>query len=227
MFHFRSNHQRCSTEKGVVTNFTKFIGKHLCQRLWHRCFPVNFMKFLRTPFLQNTSGRLLLSFGLNPFNNFCIGALAFIKNFWILWKCFLDLLFDYTIICSFAVLVTNGTKYSRIGQIKYVEDSLYELQGCIPQILLGSYFVPKIVHLKREWSQVGSCVTNHHKKLWKYWVIENWWCNFPESIRSMNNRYFLKVPCFLWCSTSNSNSLKELRNYKQKLFFPRQKLAKT
>ena len=30
------------------------------KRLWHGCFPVNFMKFLRTPFLQNTSGRLLL-----------------------------------------------------------------------------------------------------------------------------------------------------------------------
>ena len=31
----------------------------LKRRLWHRCFPVNFMKFLRTPFLQNTTGRLL------------------------------------------------------------------------------------------------------------------------------------------------------------------------
>ena len=29
--------------------------------LWRRCFPVNFAKFLRTPFLQNNSGRLLLS----------------------------------------------------------------------------------------------------------------------------------------------------------------------
>ena len=56
----------------------KFTGKHLCQslffnkaaglrpatllkkRLWHRCFLVNFSKFLRTPFSQNTSGRLLL-----------------------------------------------------------------------------------------------------------------------------------------------------------------------
>ena len=28
--------------------------------LWHGCFPVNFAKFLRTPFIQNTSGRLLL-----------------------------------------------------------------------------------------------------------------------------------------------------------------------
>ena len=26
------------------------------KRLLHRCFPVNFAKFLRTPFLQNTSG---------------------------------------------------------------------------------------------------------------------------------------------------------------------------
>ena len=32
----------------------------LKKRLWHRCFPINFVKFLRTPFLQNTSGRLLL-----------------------------------------------------------------------------------------------------------------------------------------------------------------------
>ena len=28
--------------------------------LWHRCFPVNFAKFLRTTFSQNTSARLLL-----------------------------------------------------------------------------------------------------------------------------------------------------------------------
>ena len=54
--------------KGVLRNFKKFTGKHLCQnlffnkvaalrpatllkkRLWHRCFPVSFVKFLRTPF---------------------------------------------------------------------------------------------------------------------------------------------------------------------------------
>ena len=71
--------RRCSVKKGVRRNFTKFTGKHLCQsfffnkvagvrlvtllkkRLWHRCFPVNFVKFLRTPFLQNTFGRLLLT----------------------------------------------------------------------------------------------------------------------------------------------------------------------
>ena len=33
----------------------------LKKRLWHWCFLVNFVKFLRTVFLQNTSGRLLLA----------------------------------------------------------------------------------------------------------------------------------------------------------------------
>ena len=77
-YDLQSSHQRCSMKKGVLRNFTKFTGKHLCQslffnkvaglrpatlltkRLWHRCFPVNLVKFLRTLFLQNTSGRLLL-----------------------------------------------------------------------------------------------------------------------------------------------------------------------
>ena len=74
----RSSHQRYSVKKGIVKNFTKFTGKHLCQslffnqvaglrpatllkkRLWHRCFLVNFVKFLEALFLQNTSDRLLL-----------------------------------------------------------------------------------------------------------------------------------------------------------------------
>ena len=65
-------HQRCSMKKGVLRNFAKFLGKHLCpslffnkvvglrsatllkKRLWHRCFPMNFAKFLRKPFLQTT-----------------------------------------------------------------------------------------------------------------------------------------------------------------------------
>ena len=43
-------------KKRVLRNFAKFTIQHLCQRLclcqslWHRCFPVNFAKFLRTPF---------------------------------------------------------------------------------------------------------------------------------------------------------------------------------
>ena len=35
------------------------------KRLWHRCFPVNFAKFLRTLFQQNTFGRLLLNLWLS------------------------------------------------------------------------------------------------------------------------------------------------------------------
>ena len=61
-------------KKGVLRNFAKFTGKHLYaslffnkvaglrpvtllkERVWHRCFPVNFAKFLEHLFLQNTSG---------------------------------------------------------------------------------------------------------------------------------------------------------------------------
>ena len=64
-------------KKGVLKNFAKFIGKHLCQilffnkvtslrpagllkkRPWHKCFPVNIAKFLKTLFLWNTLGQLL------------------------------------------------------------------------------------------------------------------------------------------------------------------------
>ena len=70
--------QRLFCTKGVLRNFTKFTGKHQCQslflnkvaglmsatllkkRLWHRCCPVNFMKFLRTPFyIEHLWWRLL------------------------------------------------------------------------------------------------------------------------------------------------------------------------
>ena len=33
------------------------LQKKKRERLWHRCFPVNFVKISRTPFLQNTIGR--------------------------------------------------------------------------------------------------------------------------------------------------------------------------
>ena len=77
----RSSHRKCSGKKGILRNLAKSTGKHLCQRmflnkvaglrpatllknnLWHRCFPVNFVKFLRTPSLQKTPGRLLLVWG--------------------------------------------------------------------------------------------------------------------------------------------------------------------
>ena len=49
---FRGSHGRCSVKKGVLENFAKFTGKHLC-------FSMNFAKFLRTAFfteqLQTTA----------------------------------------------------------------------------------------------------------------------------------------------------------------------------
>ena len=76
-------------KKCVLRNLAKFIGKHPCKsyffnkiaglrpatllkkRLWHRRFPVNTVKFLRTPFLQNTSGLQLLAI-LSDFNQWLI-----------------------------------------------------------------------------------------------------------------------------------------------------------
>ena len=64
--------RRCSLKK-MFEKVHKFTGKHLYhslffntatllkKRLWHRCFLVNFAKFLRTSFLLKTSGRVVLS----------------------------------------------------------------------------------------------------------------------------------------------------------------------
>ena len=54
---------------GVLKKFTKFLrlATSLKKRLQHRCFPVNFVKFLKTPFLHNTPWRLLLKLALTLF----------------------------------------------------------------------------------------------------------------------------------------------------------------
>ena len=76
----RSSRPQVFCKKGVLKNFAKFIRKHLCQslffnkiailmpvtlmkkRLWHICFPVNFAKFLRAPFMIEHLWQLLLFF---------------------------------------------------------------------------------------------------------------------------------------------------------------------
>ena len=72
-FEYSGNIQKQSPE-GVLWNFSKFTGlRHailLKNRLWHRCFSVNFETFLRTPFfieylrwlIQNRVKYLRLSF---------------------------------------------------------------------------------------------------------------------------------------------------------------------
>ena len=65
-------------KKGVLVNFTKFTGKHLCwslffnkvavlrpesllkNRLQHRCFTLNLINFFKNPFLKEHPWWLLL-----------------------------------------------------------------------------------------------------------------------------------------------------------------------
>ena len=74
----RSSHQRCSAKK-VFLEISRNSQETTCarisfliklqaapatllkKRLWHRCFPVNFTKSIRTPFLRNISGSCFLS----------------------------------------------------------------------------------------------------------------------------------------------------------------------
>ena len=75
----RSNRLEVFCKQGALKFLTKFTGKHQCQslffnkvaglrpailskkRLWHKGFPVNFAKFLRTPFFIEHLQRLLLN----------------------------------------------------------------------------------------------------------------------------------------------------------------------
>ena len=76
----RSSRLRCSVRKDVLSNFAKFTGNTCARvsillklqvwpatllkwRLWRRCFPVNFAKFLRTPFFRTHLGNC---FQTNP-----------------------------------------------------------------------------------------------------------------------------------------------------------------
>ena len=69
----RSSHRRCSVKKGVPKNFkfhrkapvleslfNRITGLQVChfikKTLQHKCFPVKFGKFLRTPILGNIYG---------------------------------------------------------------------------------------------------------------------------------------------------------------------------
>ena len=74
----KSNRPEVFCKKGALKNFAKFTGKHLCQSpffsevtglrsatllknsLCHGCFPVNFEKFLRAPFLEEHLRWLLM-----------------------------------------------------------------------------------------------------------------------------------------------------------------------
>ena len=74
-------HNRCSKKSRKILEKTPVLESLLNKAagLWlrnffkktlrRRCFPVNFGKFLRTPFLQNNSGRLLKQYHTNVVTN--------------------------------------------------------------------------------------------------------------------------------------------------------------
>ena len=93
-FLFRSSHPEVFSKKVALRNFAKFTGIHKCHSLffnkiaglrpaallkkglWHRCFPVNFAKFLTTPFLTEHLQWLLLSLQLFA----CVLNIASLEN---------------------------------------------------------------------------------------------------------------------------------------------------
>ena len=78
---FISSRPEVFLRKGVLKIRSKFTGEHPCQSaIWikllcnfieialhHQCSPVNLLHIFRTAFPRNTSGWLLLHFGLNVF----------------------------------------------------------------------------------------------------------------------------------------------------------------
>ena len=93
----RSSLPEVFCKKGVLSNFTKFTGKHLRQslffnkvaglrpatllkkRLWHRCLPVNFAKFLRTPISIERLRWLLLCYRMRGLEKECHPCQTFSK----------------------------------------------------------------------------------------------------------------------------------------------------
>ena len=81
---FRSSRRRCSVTKGVLRNFAKFTGSHLCQGLFFKkvaglfikkealaeVFSCEFCEILRIPFLTEHLRWLLLTFWFAA-NNKC------------------------------------------------------------------------------------------------------------------------------------------------------------
>ena len=110
-------------------------------------------------------------------------------KFWLiakLWKLFIlklvQIVYEYTYTCTIYYTVqlwyAYGTKFWRMGQVKFVEDSLQKIwrgiifKGCLPKLLLGplfntlfhkSYFLlflNKRFHNRRPYFQFFNIFTN-------------------------------------------------------------------
>ena len=148
----RSSRPEMFCKNGVLWNFAKFTGNHLCQsfsfmnvsslrppatllkkRLWHRCFPVNFVKYLRTPFFTEHLRWLLLhviiklfscntSIGMTISNTFTSNARLKLAKNQALAKQHLEaelLLFENYLLSSSNIVSNNNNRYSK----KYMKNN--------------------------------------------------------------------------------------------------------
>ena len=118
-------------KKGVLRNFAKFTGKYLCQslffnkvaglrpatllkkRLWHRCLPVNFGKFLRTPFLIEQLWWLLLSSHHKQANNLIIIFLS--NRFFTFFNVKTIIFFDLLLFRKFTFFILSQAPFRYLG----------------------------------------------------------------------------------------------------------------
>ena len=105
--------------QALACNFIK-------KRLWHRCLPFNIAKFLRTPFLQNTSGRLLLFFGIRVWD----WPLLFL---FVVWPSKNESHFSIKILWAL-----NETAFLKLTLLKYsfvMISWFFQLKGCIGVVI--------------------------------------------------------------------------------------------
>ena len=116
-------------------------------RLWHRCFTVNFAKFIRTPFLLNTSGRLLLNLSLRCWfseaaAHRCFSKWVFLKTlqYWSLFL-ILNLLLQNTYSDCFWIFVAANTFL--LLNMAFIADNRTSLEAATRGVLLRKD-VPRI-----------------------------------------------------------------------------------
>ena len=143
---------------GILRNCTKFTEKHLYQSLmpailfkkrhWHRCFPVNFVKFLKTPFYIEHLWWLLLESEALKYvfhHRFLLKKQVFCcfnqKNFWYWTPCSYQLNNKKFINeANIAITTANDVKRSlNITSLYFIWFSLqppeffyYQLWTCVP-----------------------------------------------------------------------------------------------
>ena len=78
---------------GILLKKALRLATLLKKRLWHKCFPMSFAKFLRAPFLQNTSGEVSAHWTSNGnYGTTFLNKVNAEESFWgmvLIWVCYL------------------------------------------------------------------------------------------------------------------------------------------